>query len=131
MSWRLAFSLGLQLSGRASPRGLLHASPRVCVSGWVRSGAVVMDVRRRALATERTLVPGAPADFPELRGDLRTRRENVEGPVVDSDGKVFLKSMTLAEMIVWVEETLGHKRYRALGLALQGRSVGVFLRGDD
>jgi 23S rRNA (adenine2503-C2)-methyltransferase len=72
-----------------------------------------MNVRRRALATERTLVPGAPADFPELRGDLRTRRENVEGPVVDSDGKVFLKSMTLAEMIVWVEETLGHKPYRA------------------
>jgi 23S rRNA (adenine2503-C2)-methyltransferase len=72
-----------------------------------------MDGRRRELATKRTLVPGVPADFPELRGDLRTRRESMEGPVVDSDGRVFLKSMTLAEMEQWVEEKLGHKRYRA------------------
>lgn len=69
--------------------------------------------RRRALAAERTLVPGRPADYPEFSGDVQERRGQAVGPVRDADGKMLLKSMTFAELEDWVVNTLGHKKYRA------------------
>lgn len=69
--------------------------------------------RRRALAAERTLVPGRPAEYPEFSGDVQERRGQAVGPVRDADGKMLLKSMTFAELEDWVVNTLGHKKYRA------------------
>lgn len=63
------------------------------------------------LAPNRMLTTGTK--FPELKGDIRTRRENIEGPLVDAQGKVHLKSMTLPELETWVAETLGEKPFRA------------------
>ncbi len=68
--------------------------------------------RRRTLSARPTILPDTTT-MPELKGDIRSNRSLMTGPHVDSEGRVFLKSMTLPQLEDWVEHTLGEKRFRA------------------
>lgn len=72
----------------------------------------MMAGRRRLLSAKPSVLP--PLDeTPQLKGELRTKRNKMQGPHVDSEGRVFLKGMTLPQLEDWVEHTLGEKRFRA------------------
>jgi hypothetical protein len=115
---RLAFSLSTGVVRQSVLRGA-PLRPLLCHLTFSRATAAgprmaMVGGRRRALATERTLVPGRPSDYPEFSGDVSAPApENGAGPPTDADGMVLLKCMTLPELEDWVVNTLGHKRYRA------------------
>lgn len=72
---------------------------------------VSASLRTRRLATRPNIVPDGTMHT--LKADIRTRRDKMEGPLKDTEGRVYLKSMTLAELEDWVETELQQKRFRA------------------
>lgn len=66
---------------------------------------------RRKLSARPSVVPDGAMH--ELKADIRTKREAMEQLLVDSEGRVYLKGLTLTQLEDWVEHTLGEKRFRA------------------
>lgn len=73
----------------------------------------MLSARQRTLSARPSVYPPHSGDMPELKGEIRSKLKLMEGPHVDSEGRVFLKSMTLTQLEDWVEHTLGEKRFRA------------------